>query len=187
MQRRKAELITRLAAAAAPPGSQCSHSGGLYSTGSYAQTGDLFMEPMDADRASCMEMVDPALMTLKSGAQFQTSNLNFGASCTAARVKIPPLPATSHVINSLPEQALIPKQLAKQPTPDENPPSTKNGRVTKARGKGSKMRPSPTKNIQTNGTTVQFCAHYGDLTAAQRKCYDDEAVKLASPLLPINI
>jgi hypothetical protein len=117
----------------------------------------------------------------------------------ATRVKIPPLPATSHVINFSPEQALIPKQPAKQPTPDENSPSTKNGRVTKAGGKGSKMRLSPTKNvryvrsrlglvmllttnycsnlcalrwlkqIQTNGTTEQFCAYYGDLTAGQRK------------------
>ncbi|KAJ8581438.1 hypothetical protein M405DRAFT_832451, partial [Rhizopogon salebrosus TDB-379] len=85
-------------------------------------------------------------MALRSGAQFQTSNLNFGASCSqrsrrhqaAARVKIPPLPTTSHVINSLPEQALVLEQPAKQPTPDENPPSTKNGRVTKAGGKGSK-------------------------------------------------
>jgi hypothetical protein len=31
------------------------------------------MEPMDANRASCMEMIDPALMAFKSGAQFQIS------------------------------------------------------------------------------------------------------------------
>ncbi|KAJ8594613.1 hypothetical protein M405DRAFT_808668 [Rhizopogon salebrosus TDB-379] len=38
------------------------------------------MEPMDVDRASCVEMIDPALVALTSGAQFQASNLNFGAS-----------------------------------------------------------------------------------------------------------
>ncbi|KAJ8596644.1 hypothetical protein M405DRAFT_117031 [Rhizopogon salebrosus TDB-379] len=46
--------------------SKCSHSSGLYSSGGYARTGDLFMEPMDADCVSSMEMIDPALMALKS-------------------------------------------------------------------------------------------------------------------------
>lgn len=66
-----------------------------------------------------------------------------------------------------------------------------------ASGKGTsktskKMRPSPTRNgrnlcalrwlkqIKTDGTTEEFCLYYVDLTAEQRKNYDDEASALVA-------
>ncbi|KAG1834017.1 hypothetical protein DFJ58DRAFT_847699 [Suillus subalutaceus] len=33
--------------------------------------------------------------------------------------------------------------------------------------------------LKTNGTTEEFCAHYGDLTPTQRKAYDDESASLS--------
>ncbi|KAG1830788.1 hypothetical protein EV424DRAFT_1374497 [Suillus variegatus] len=104
-------------------------------------------------------------------------------SLAAANVDIPPSPQVTPV-HPLETPGSIDPLLD-----DSASLIVKKEKVSKTGSKG-KMRPSPTKNgrnlcahrwlkqINTTGSTDEFCTYYNSLSQGQRKEYDDEASKL---------